>query len=69
MKAEVARLRKDLDEQSKRLNDVMKNAHEETDRLRQENLALQAKVYDGTRVVRMQERDEEIKAGEESLSK
>jgi hypothetical protein len=47
----------------------MKAAHEEADRLRQENLSLQTKLFEATRNVRMQERDEEVKNSEESMAK
>lgn len=62
-------MRKDLDEQTRKLSDLMRTSHEETDRLRQENLNLQAKVFESSRSTRAQQRDEEMKTSEESITK
>lgn len=62
-------MRKDLDEQTRKISDLMRTSHEETDRLRQENLNLQAKVFESSRSARAQQRDEEMKTSEESITK
>ena len=69
LKQEVSKLRKELDEQTRKLSDLMRSSHEETDRLRQDNLNLQAKVFEQSRGARAQQRDEEVKTSEESITK
>lgn len=69
LKAEVAKLRKDHDEQSRKLVDLMKTTHEDANRLRQENLSLQSRLFDLEKNARQDKRDEEMKATEESLTK
>lgn len=69
LKAEVTKLRKDQDEQSRKLVDLMKTTHEEANRLRQENLSLQTRLFALDKIVRQDKRDEEMKATEQSLTK
>lgn len=69
LKVEVAKLRKDYDEQSRKLADLMKTTYEDANRLRQENLNLQKQVFDLGQQDRKAQRDEEMKTTEESLTK
>lgn len=69
LKAEVSKFRKDYDEQSRKLVDLMKTSNEDANRLRQDNLSLQNRLFELGQHERKSQRDEEIKTTEESLTK